>query len=49
MKRSVCAVLFLTGRTTAVQLFEGSDDLKLFLSGRSLRDLLDRLKAGGVL
>ena len=33
----------LTGETLDDQLFEGSDELNLFLSGKALRDLLDEL------
>jgi hypothetical protein len=41
--------VFLTGRTIEDQLFEGSDHVKLFLSGKALRDLLDDLAAGGLI
>jgi uncharacterized delta-60 repeat protein len=43
------AEVFLTGRTTGGQLFQGSDDLDLFLSGKALRDLLSDLSAHGLL
>jgi hypothetical protein len=43
------AEVFLTGRTTGGQQFEGSDDVNLFLSGKALRDLLTQLTAEGLL
>jgi hypothetical protein len=41
--------VFLTGRTIEDDLFEGSDDVNLFLAGKALRDLLDELAAEGLL
>ncbi|MEX2142462.1 MAG: cadherin-like domain-containing protein [Pirellulales bacterium] len=37
----------LTGMTARDELFDGADELDLFLSGRALRDLLDALAAEG--
>jgi hypothetical protein len=42
------AGISLTGRTVDEVLFEGVDELDLFLAGRSLRDLLDELASLGV-
>jgi hypothetical protein len=39
------AEVFLTGRTIADELFEGSDRVNLFLAGRALRELLDEMAA----
>jgi hypothetical protein len=46
--RQVAAVS-LTGQTTAGQLFEGNDDVTLFLSGKALRDLLTSMAAAGLI
>src|SRR5262249_45145111 len=43
------AQVSLTGQTTAQQLFEGTDDVTLFLSGKALRDLLTSLAAAGLI
>jgi|GEM_PF-4405174 len=43
------AEIKLTGQTVDDVLFEGFDDLDLFLAGRSLRQLLDELAAAGVI
>jgi hypothetical protein len=40
------AAVSLTGRTQTGVSFEGADTLELFLSGKALRDLLDRLFGG---
>src|SRR3954452_21670488 len=41
------AEVSLSGRTIGGQLFEGSDEVDLFLSGEALRDLLNQLAAEG--
>jgi hypothetical protein len=43
------AAVTLTGETTDGLMLEGSDELNLFLSGKKLRDLLDKLHAQGML
>jgi len=43
------ATVTLTGKTTDGLTLEGSDELNLFLSGKKLRELLDRLHADGSL
>jgi uncharacterized delta-60 repeat protein len=43
------ASVALTGRTLDDELFEGSDDVNLLLSGRALRSLLAALTADGLL
>jgi predicted outer membrane repeat protein len=43
------ATLSLTGNTSDDELFEGSDQFDLFLSGRALRDLLASLAASGAI
>jgi hypothetical protein len=43
------ATASLFGLTTTNELFQGEDELNLFLSGRALRDLLDELYATGAL
>ncbi len=43
------AEVALTGETLEAQLFEGSDQLNLFLSGKQLRAMLEDLAAAGML
>jgi hypothetical protein len=43
------ATIGLTGSTTDDQLFEGSDTIDLFLSGKALRQTLDSLAAAGAI
>jgi hypothetical protein len=43
------AEVFLTGRTIEQDLFEGSDEVNLFLSGKALRDLLTSLAQQGLI
>jgi uncharacterized delta-60 repeat protein len=43
------ATIALTGSTTDDELFEGSDTLDLFLTGRNLRELLAELAAAGAI
>jgi VCBS repeat-containing protein len=39
----------LTGRTAADELFDGADEVDLFLAGRALRDLLNELAESGAI
>ena len=43
------AQVALTGRTITGQLFAGSDEVNVFLSGRALRDLLAQMASEGLL
>jgi hypothetical protein len=43
------ASVSLTGLTTTDELFDGADDVDLFLTGRALRELLDELAGAGAI